>query len=67
MTNEENLKATTSDAVTDAMDEIEGIIENGEGVSRANEVIEKLRGVRRGYLDQKHELYTSKFSRPQRV
>ena len=63
MTNEEILKKNISDAVTEAMDEIEGIIQSGAGTSRAIEVIEKLRGVRRGYLDQKHELYELKLTR----
>jgi hypothetical protein len=67
VTNEEALKANTSDAVTDTMDEIENIIESGAGKSRASEVLEKLRRVRRGYLDQKHDLYELKFPRPNRT
>jgi hypothetical protein len=62
MTNEEILKANTSDAVTNTMDEIESIIENGEGASRANEVLEKLRLVRRGYLDTKNDLFHARLS-----
>ena len=64
MTNEDILKANTSDAVTNTMDEIESIIQNGEGASRANEVLEKLRVVRRGYLDQKHDLGDARAARP---
>ena len=64
MANGKILKANTSDDVTDKMDEIQSIIEAGEGATRANRALEQLHRVRRGYLDQKNELRRLKFSTP---
>jgi len=50
MTKEEILEANTSDEVTKTMDDIQSIIEGGEGVSQASDVLENLRRVRRGYF-----------------